>query len=646
MHPVISKKDIFEAEKILFKRTNVFDHERIEFIKNLDTVDLQAVPGSGKTTALIAKLIILNKYQPFNDYSGILVISHTNSAVNEIKEKIGVYCPKLFQYPNFIGTIQSYLDQFLAIPYYENKFKKKVVSIDSDHYNELCLQYYNLYSSYGTKKWLSKQRDKDEFLLNIRFDLQLNLINGFGGTPDKFKLKDTSTKTYQSIRNLRLKLLFDGYLHYDDAYLLSNLAIIEHPKIVKILQSRFRYVFVDEMQDMEEHQYLILDNLFFKKQIVRHTFQRIGDQNQSIYSSVVHIENIWNQRKSRFKLSKSKRLSDSIAKKVSPLAIIYEKIIGDNNISNSSCLKPHLIIFDDNTVTNVLPWFAKLIKIFISLNLLPNDLSQKFFAIGWRKDHEDAEKITIKKYYPGFDINIHSKKKIFTCLNDYLIYYDSKDKTLGSVYRNILNSIIHILRLELIKDEQNKYYTSTRLFKYLDEVHNDFYNNLIMKLYSWSFNLIKHGSNAVQNDIQAFLSELVISVFNHPAISENTHNFFNHLNNCNLVPHANEVINKLLFDGIEINISTIHSVKGTTNCATLYLETFYESKYESERMINQIKGIEFCDSKVYHKQTAKMMYVGFSRPTHLLCFAVHGDHVADHLEDISKNNWEIVDIRN
>ena len=112
----ITNKDIQYAEKALFGRRGFFDQERKDFIKNLDTVDLQAVPGSGKTTALIAKLLILERYMPFKDGSGALVLSHTNRAVDEIREEIVKYCPKLFSYPNFVGTIQSFVDQFLAIP--------------------------------------------------------------------------------------------------------------------------------------------------------------------------------------------------------------------------------------------------------------------------------------------------------------------------------------------------------------------------------------------------------------------------------------------------------------------------------------------------------------------------------------------------
>ena len=114
----ISDDDIHYAESILLPAGASFDAERRTFITNLSTIDLQAVPGSGKTTALLAKLLILARKLPFSDGSGILVISHTNTAVDEKKEKIGKYCPGLFSYPNFCGTIKSFTDEFLAKPYY------------------------------------------------------------------------------------------------------------------------------------------------------------------------------------------------------------------------------------------------------------------------------------------------------------------------------------------------------------------------------------------------------------------------------------------------------------------------------------------------------------------------------------------------
>ncbi|WP_129056970.1 hypothetical protein [Chryseobacterium sp. CH1] len=86
-----------------------------------------------------------------------------------------------------------------------------------------------------------------------------------------------------------------------------------------------------------------------------------------------------------------------------------------------------------------------------------------------------------------------------------------------------------------------------------------------------------------------------------------------------------EITNHYREDGLEIEITSVHAVKGQTHCATLYLEPYYQSNYESERLTNQFLGNSFNDNRVYHKSSIKMAYVGFSRPTDLLCIAIHKD---------------------
>ncbi|MBL0202402.1 MAG: hypothetical protein IPP81_20270 [Chitinophagaceae bacterium] len=44
------------------------------------------------------------------------------------------------------------------------------------------------------------------------------------------------------------------------------------------------------------------------------------------------------------------------------------------------------------------------------------------------------------------------------------------------------------------------------------------------------------------------------------------------------------------------------------------------------------------------KESLKMMYVGFSRPTHLLCFAALKDNVGESLEEYIDAGWEIIDL--
>ncbi|HBC2029591.1 TPA: UvrD-helicase domain-containing protein [Clostridium perfringens] len=87
----ITEDDIRYAEEILFGKTNVFDYEeRIPIIEDFNnSFDVNACPGSGKTTVLLAKLIILSRKMPLDNGQGICVLTHTNVAIDEIKNKLG-----------------------------------------------------------------------------------------------------------------------------------------------------------------------------------------------------------------------------------------------------------------------------------------------------------------------------------------------------------------------------------------------------------------------------------------------------------------------------------------------------------------------------------------------------------------------------
>lgn len=103
-------------------------------------------------------------------------------------------------------------------------------------------------------------------------------------------------------------------------------------------------------------------------------------------------------------------------------------------------------------------------------------------------------------------------------------------------------------------------------------------------------------------------------------------------------------------DEIEISIGTVHSVKGQTHCATMYVETAYHN-YETEKIIeplflekhNCIVGqkVNGKEKDVRKKEALKMMYVGFSRPTHLLCFAALEENVKEHIFKFEAAGWRI-----
>lgn len=662
----VTEEDIKYAESILLPEGKTFDEERIRFIENFETIDLQAVPGSGKTTALLAKLLILETRLPLPNNRGVLILSHTNTAIDEIKEKIGKHCPSLFSYPNFIGTIQSFVDQFLAVPFYNQQFKKKIIRIDSEIYNEKinrCLN--NLwfhkydYSNETLRQITYIKNANGGMFFSYRFQLEGDLkilIKSFNnskleiskprGNTRPQNYNDYTPQEKETIYNwmfkLKSEILKEGILHYDDAYFLAESYLNRTPNIRTILQNRFAYIFVDEMQDVDIHQYNLLEKIFYDNNNSISNYQRIGDKNQAIYNGDVGLDEIWVFRdNNRTKnINGSQRLSKNIAELVNCLALSRNenfKVEGKNENSN---LKPHLIVYTLDNIKDVVPKFSELIYKYTTSNHIEVHRKNKYKVIGWSRDKtDDINKLGIKDFYEEL-ITENPKKKIdYGNLDSYLKYFDRDKKTLEPIRKNILNALIKILRFEEL------YFSKSELLNHLETVHNDKYIELKRNLYLWSINIIRGKFDEVYTSIKSYISYF-LSFFNKSINSSSS--FINDPSQAQQTSTTQlsiKIPNKENYHGFDINISTIHSVKGETHTATLYLETYYQNgndNYETERLSDQFKYINFNKTQKYHKQSTKMAYVGFSRPTHLLCVAVCKSRFDSHLSDIDRDKWEVI----
>jgi len=94
--------------------------------------------------------------------------------------------------------------------------------------------------------------------------------------------------------------------------------------------------------------------------------------------------------------------------------------------------------------------------------------------------------------------------------------------------------------------------------------------------------------------------------------------------------------------GIDIEIATIHNVKGETHTATLYLETFYY-EYDVKQIIATLQKNA---DRARDVQRLKMAYVGMTRPTHLLCVAAHKNSITGNEEFLKSIGWCIMKVSN
>ena len=653
----ISEEEIAYAEQILFGSKGHFDKERLNFIRNFNTLDLQAVPGSGKTTVLLAKLLILEKRLPLPDGSAVLIVSHTNVAIEEIVSKIGAHCPKLFRYPNFIGTIQNFVNQFLAIPFFEHHFRSKIVRIDNEIYHQelerslaVCLKG-KLFETF--KKVKNIQRANPELISSYRFDkidgdvVLLNRLNGQQIAIEKPRGKTKDYKDYTPdekisvtdyLKTLKTKCLRAGVLHYDDAYFLAKAYLANIPIVADYLRLRFPYVFVDEMQDMERHQHDLLEMLFYVEK-GSSCYQRIGDINQCIFGEQSSsMEEVWQEREESLTISGSHRLHQSAAKIVQPFGAKKSvPIIGRGQNTN---LTPHLIVYTSESIMNVIPTFAELILGFYASGDISTETKYPLKIIGWNGKSSEDGKLRIRDYYPEYQSSMLADRIDFSNLLSYLTFYDKKNKTLEAIRKNILNGILRLLRIDNLT-LGDRYFTKKAFINCLKFSHSEVYEKFQKTLYSACISCVRGQTLLAHQQLKEFLPGLIRSIFA-VEIRDGGQYFLSDLNIPSFANTGIAIPNVMKYKSLLMSVGTVHSVKGETHTATLYLDTCYH-KLESEKSINQLIGKDACLEKQSRRlESAKVMYVGFSRATHLLCYAVEDGRLNEHEDQLIQAGWKII----
>lgn len=670
----VSDSDIEYAEKILFNNKVKFDNDRRRFLKNFNTVDLHAVPGSGKTTLLLAKLLIIEKNLPLKYGRGVLVISHTNTAVDEIKMKIGRYCPRLFSRPNFIGTIQSFVNKFLAIPYYESKLHRKISIIDDDVYNQHIENFYCNIKNYKLKNYLSRQHNPLKFLKDIRFDCNWSLTNGISKSPEEFKLKNKNSDSYIALKSMKSRLIVKGVLHYDDAYTLACRYIKEYPMIINILGEGFKYVFVDEMQDMDIHQYELLEKIFNGENNSGTIYQRIGDNNQAIYFNDVISKSIWQRRKCELTIKGSNRLKTNNASLVSRFAFDGQKIEGLNNRYED--IKPILYVYQkEDCRCKVIKKFAfDLEGIFNAMSL--HDKKKIIKVIAWRKHTDDLEnKISLQSYCPVYATDFSNNKANNNQAKNTVISFDS-------IYSSILEDIVLLLN----KNGANwneKVFTKSRLINYIRENENLDYEQYKSNVYKWCLLKLNYKGEKHNESINKYVILLLKNLGIENISIESPNNAINkaesNIKENNMIKD-NKCTGCYVYNN-RIKVCSAHSVKGETHDATLFLESFYDKKYESDVLHRMLKGesvtkilqeieTDIADlndeikilegkkgtktrkekiKKLKRKQNnvityTKLVYVGLSRSCNIVAYGMNTESFNKHIKkDFEKVNqiWDV-----
>jgi len=649
----ITDDDIAYAEKLLLPAGCRFNDERRIFIRCMESRDVVACPGSGKTTALLAKLLILARKMPFADGPrGICVLTHTNVAIDEIKERAGIASASLFRYPNFFGTIHSFVGTYLAIPAYIGLFGHRQIRIDDDYYRSRAYHEFTKYdlekngaifqqlkSKLEGKNWPEQREIKKEFFINLTFRFDNGYVSYLRNDTDKVVVKGSAkpSPSYRPIHDAKYGLLGIGCLRYQDVFPLATLHVSNNRNIHNLFLSRFSFLFVDEMQDSDKDQINILDSVFLQSPEI--IIQRVGDPNQAIYHDRVHSGGYWSPR-NPLHFSDSRRYGETITRLLSTVRL-------DDSVTLQPCEStashpPYLITYQDGEEQTVILAFSCLIQE-LSDRLPPNST---YKAIGWiGKDKIPDGKLCIPTYFPHFDRSHRAQSKQFSNLISYTAYAIQIADTDGTnrFLEIILQGISRALDFTGIKDEMSgRNYTPASLDYFWKRENEKSYYQFQEQM-AGCFLLALDSSvtpASLRNQIRSAV-EPVWPMHNKAATFLDDDSISSVLEVSNGTAHAK---NQFVTDkGIVIHIGTVHSVKGETHSATLYLETEYEKASDASRLIEFLKGKrpKAQIKKAYHQQNLKIAHVAFSRPTHLLAFACRASSITGHEDDLKGNGWEI-----
>lgn len=679
--PDISNADIEKLSTSM--KLNFSDDTRKNILKSRTSIDVQACPGSGKTTLVAAKLILLSKNWPFK-HRGICALSHTNVAKDEI---IGILqksqvpeALSLLRYPHFIGTIQEFVNRHLALPFLRSEGHLNI-TVDNDEYFEAGLWrlgHTNYFSNRirGSFSDVGKQRG---FLnkTHMVFDDGRLSVN-FDALPQRWRGQNNYERARNNLTHFKHRLSQQNLFLFRDMYSYAQQALHSVPNLSNAISIRFPILFIDEMQDTQQFQDALLQTAFGIEQPFGSTVQRFGDPDQAIFNGVNGEQpnetfNTKTRDQMSFILDGSHRYQQDIADKIRPFSL--NEIALGSEIPTDIVLertrfhhkggpfRHTIFVFDDHSQERVVEAFCKLVSVEFSDDRFRNAglVVKVVGAVGADIDPDQGQ-LRMGHYWPRFKKTKAVSKPVFETLIETIRY--SRGGMLGdakNAFRLILAGLLKFLDLLNERDADGLKYRGSTLRSYLEsKAQWQPFCSLIFVFLSSDFDDSPGG--------WANYQEKLGQLFDLNNLGHAARLFFNYV--VSEVPEQEEELvvgsmrpledNSLVYDNtFRVALSTIHGVKGETHDATLVLESKNRA-HDVGGMIRHLSGEHPNQENRNHdlrdnphhtagnaasKKFLRQLFVAMSRPRHLLCIAIHNDRLSqDNRAALVENGWSIVDI--
>lgn len=439
------------------------DDARREILKSWQ--DVQACPGSGKTTLVAAKILILEKKLRFSG-SGICVLTHTNVARDEIVSRIEGHHAgaRLLQHPNFIGTIQEFVNRFLATPYLRS-IDKNPIRVDDD----ACFGLMDSLMSPVARNYLNMKERASLYDLKIHHSNGELLVPGFK--------KESTRPAYRNLVNVFQQRINRGYFFYSEMYYFTKRCINENHTAVEALRKRFPCVLIDEMQDTQKFQDDIVNSVFDCDEVL---LQRLGDPDQAIFDNMGGDapNDTFNSNTSLVPLNSTHRFPASIAAKIHGLSVTgVGQLQSLNDVTDDI---PHTVfLYADSTKKDVLEKYCDLLD-----SIDPKHEMNSVKAVGATEGQGEH----ISAYWPAYD----KKRSLKTPKPQLLVDAVSRqwwitEKESTSQYKLLVLCILDLLRKAEVYDSdaviKNRFHSATSLVSFLKK--SEKYDNFRDLLTFW-----------------------------------------------------------------------------------------------------------------------------------------------------------------
>lgn len=218
-----------------------------------------AVPGAGKTTMLLKRINILEKYI---DPSHILSLTFSKTQANDMKIRYNGLKT------NFM-TIHAFC--YLIIRNYYKKKNRRIKILESDDlynkYNLIKQIYLNI-----NGKIISSE-DLDDFFSHVGY-----MKNSMD---DISYLKNSQIKNIEKVYIAYEKFKKENfYIDFDDMQVIALKLLNEDNRLLRSVKSKYKYIQLDEGQDTSLIQFKILEKIVYPE----NNLMVVADDDQSIYS--------------------------------------------------------------------------------------------------------------------------------------------------------------------------------------------------------------------------------------------------------------------------------------------------------------------------------------------------------------------------